>query len=302
MNSDAQFKQIGKVGLFPVAILILTVLSLCALVADTLFVLPKEVTNLIHAIDTVVCGVFFLDFLIQLHRAESKVSFLRWGWIDLIASIPNIDFLRWGRLVRILRIIRLFRGVRSLQRILRMIFHDRIETGVASLGLTLFLLLTFSSICILICEDHADGNIKTAGDAIWWSFATVTTVGYGDKYPLTAEGRILGSFLMIAGVGMFASLSGLAASFFLGVQDRESNLLKEVLARLDTLEANLRERKDNERCMGSSTRDGDFRDASNERETSQMTTLIASQGQYPKAVLKNASQPLFVQAEPINRI
>src|SRR5207249_7225704 len=149
--------QFANVGVFPVAILILTVLNLCALVADTFFALPKEITNLIHAIDTAVCGVFFLDFVIQLYRAESKAAFLKWGWIDLIASIPNIDFLRWGRLVRVLRIIRLFRGMRSLQKILRMIFHDRIESGVASLGLTMFLLLTFSSICILICEDQADG-------------------------------------------------------------------------------------------------------------------------------------------------
>ena len=253
--SESQFKHIAKVGVFPVAMLILTALSLCALVADTLLVLPKEVTNLIHAIDTAVCGVFFLDFFIQLHRAESKVSFLKWGWIDLIASIPNIDFLRWGRLVRILRIIRLFRGIRSLQKILRMIFQNRIETGVVSLGLTLFLLIAFTSVSVLICEGHGNGNIITAEDAVWWSIATVTTVGYGDKYPVTTEGRIIGSILMIAGVGMFATVSGLAASCFLGVQDRESNLLKEVLARLDILEANLRERKDNER--------------SNEREASQ---------------------------------
>ncbi len=128
-----------------------------------------------------------------------------------------------------------------------MIFHDRIEAGSASLGLTLFLLLTFSSISILLCEHHADGNIKTAEDAIWWSFATVTTVGYGDKYPVTTEGRVLGSFLMIAGVGMFASLSGLAASFFLGSQDLKFDELKEVLSRLDDLEAMLIKRKDTER-------------------------------------------------------
>ena len=87
--SDSQFEHIGKVGVFPVAILILTALSLCALVADTLLVLPKEATNLIHIIDTAVCVVFFVDFLIQLYRAESKATFLKWGWIDLIASIPN---------------------------------------------------------------------------------------------------------------------------------------------------------------------------------------------------------------------
>jgi len=237
-----------KVGLFPVAILVLTVVNLSALIADSFLVLPNEVKKLVHVIDTAVCVVFFVDFLFQLYRADSKAAFLKWGWIDLIASIPNIDFLRWGRLVRVLRIIRLLRGIRSLQKILRMIFHDRVETGVASVGLALFLLLTFSSISILICENHAEGNIKTAGDAIWWSFATVTTVGYGDKYPVTTEGRVIGSFLMIAGVGMFASLSGLAASFFLGSQDRKSDELKEVLSRLDDLEAVLIKRKDIERA------------------------------------------------------
>ncbi len=243
---DSQLSKIANVGVFPVAILILTVLNLCALVADTFFALPKEITNLIHAIDTAVCGVFFLDFVIQLHRAESKIAFLKWGWIDLIASIPNIDFLRWGRLVRVLRIIRLFRGMRSLQKILRMILQDRIETGVVSLGLTLFLLVAFTSVSILMCEGHADGNIKTAEDAVWWSIVTVTTVGYGDKYPVTTEGRIIGSILMIAGVGTFAALSGLAASFFLGAKDRSSDELNEVLVRLDSLEAKLFERKEDD--------------------------------------------------------
>ena len=238
--------QFANVGVFPVAILILTVLNLCALVADTFFALPKEITNLIHAIDTAVCGVFFLDFVIQLYRAESKAAFLKWGWIDLIASIPNIDFLRWGRLVRVLRIIRLFRGMRSLQRILRVIFRDRMETGVVSLGLMLFLLIAFTSVSILMCESHADGNIKTAEDALWWSVVTVTTVGYGDKYPVTTEGRIIGSILMIAGVGTFATLSGLTASFFLGAKDRSSDELNEVLVRLDSLEAKLFERKEDD--------------------------------------------------------
>jgi len=264
---DSHFNKIGKVGVFPVAILILTLLNLCALVADTLFVLPKEVTNLIHTIDTAVCGVFFLDFLIQLYRAESKLTFLKWGWIDLIASVPNSDFLRWGRLVRVLRIIRFFRGIRSLQKILRMVFQDRIETGAVSLGLTLFLLIAFTSVSILICEGHADGNIKTAEDAVWWSIVTVTTVGYGDKYPVTTEGRILGSVLMIAGVGMFATVSGLAASWFLGAGDRTSDELKEVLAKLKTLEGKLTERQNEERRVTNATQDGRFGDASNDTET-----------------------------------
>jgi len=264
--SDSQSGKMTQVGVFPVAILVLTVLNLCALVADTVLALPQEMTRLIHAIDTAVCGVFFFDFAIQLYRAESKFAFLKWGWIDLIACIPNIDFLRWGRLVRVLRIIRLFRGMRSLQKILKMIFQDRIETGVVSLGLMLFLLVAFTSVSVLMCENHADGNIKTAEDAVWWSVVTVTTVGYGDKYPVTTEGRIIGSMLMIAGVGTFAALSGLAASFFLGAKDRKPDELHEVLARLDAMEARLIKRQDDERPKPNATRDDNLREGSGERE------------------------------------
>jgi len=67
-----QSSKIAKVGIFPVAILILTLLNLSALAADMILALPKEVTSLIHAIDTAVCGVFFLDFVIQFYRTETK--------------------------------------------------------------------------------------------------------------------------------------------------------------------------------------------------------------------------------------
>lgn len=67
----------------------------------------------------------------------------------------------------------------------------------------------------------------------------MTTVGYGDKYPTTTEGRVIAMVLMFAGVGLFGTLSGLVASFFLGKQEAESEELRKVLARLDDLEGKL---------------------------------------------------------------
>jgi hypothetical protein len=90
--STSQPSQIAKAGIFPVAILILTLLNLSALVADTILVLPKEVTSLIHAIDTAVCGVFFLDFMIQFYRAESKVGFLKWVGSTYLPAFPTSIF------------------------------------------------------------------------------------------------------------------------------------------------------------------------------------------------------------------
>ncbi len=233
--------QDNKLGLFEVAILILTLLVLAGWVLDTITVLPHEVSQLIHWMDTAVCAVFLVDFVIRFHRAESKLAFMKWGWIDLIASIPNVDFLRWGRLVRVLRIIRLIRAIRSVQRILHLLFRSSAETGFVSIGLTAFLMVVFSSVAILICERSPESNIKGAEDALWWSMTTMTTVGYGDRYPVTTEGRIVGMIVMTAGIGLFGGLSGLVASFLLGAREKESPENKEILERLERLQRALDE-------------------------------------------------------------
>jgi len=240
--SDHQLKNPSRVGPVQIAILVLTVILLAALLADTLLVLPTEVSSLIHVFDTAVCVVLLADFFVRLYRAESKLAFLKWGWIDLVASIPNLEILRWGRLFRVLRIIRLLRGLRSVHRVLAMIFQDRLESGLISVGLSSFLLISFASVSVLLCERGADANIKTPEDALWWSVATLATVGCPDKYPVSPEGRVLGMVLMIAGVGMFGGLSGLAASFFLGSRARESSHHRDteaILGRLDALHEKL---------------------------------------------------------------
>ena len=226
-----------RISFFQLALLILSVVLLGMLALDTFGSLPKELSHLIQIVDTLVCGVFWVDFGIRLYRAQDKLGFLKWGWIDLVASIPNLDILRWGRMVRILRVIRLLRALRSIQRLLHLFLRHRMETGAVSLGLVAFLLMIFASSSILIVEQADTANIKTAEDAIWWSVSTFTTVGYGDKYPVTTEGRIIGMILMVAGVGLFGGLSGLVASMFLGASDRKSAEFKELCARLDQLQA-----------------------------------------------------------------
>jgi voltage-gated potassium channel len=77
------------------------------------------------------------------------------------------------------------------------------------------LLIVVSSIAILQFETVPESNIKGAQDALWWAISTITTVGYGDRFPVTIEGRLVASFLMICGVGLFGTLSGFVASWFL---------------------------------------------------------------------------------------
>ncbi len=237
--SDSQPTHNHNIGPFQLALVVFTLVVLSALVMDTTMTLPREVSNLVHMIDTFACALFFGDFCWRFHRAESKLAFMKWGWIDLLASIPNLEILRWGRLVRVLRVIRLLRGIRSVQLVVRAVFQDKLRGGVVSVVFSAILLVAFSSGSVLVCERQDGANIKTAEDAVWWSMATITTVGYGDRYPVTTEGRVIGVILMVAGVSLFGCLSGLAASFFLGKRKEVSPETREILARLDQLNARL---------------------------------------------------------------
>src|SRR5262249_30244586 len=108
-----------------------------------------------------------------------------------------------------------------------------------AVALLSILLVLFSSIAILQFETTKDGNIRTPQDALWWAFATVTTVGYGDKFPVTTEGRMIAAVLMTAGVGLFGSFTGLVASWILtptkkdSEQDSELARLREQVAAIE---------------------------------------------------------------------
>lgn len=219
-----------QVGPFQVSILIFSLVALGAIVADAFFSPPREVSRILQGVDLIACLVFLVDFVIRFRLAKSKAAFMKWGWIDLLASIPNVDVLRFGRFLRVFRIIRLLREMRSLPRVLSVIYSHRAQGGLATVGVAMFLLVTTASIGVLVFETSGPANIKTAGDAVWWSFTTVTTVGYGDRYPVTPEGRVIAVGLMIAGVGLFGALSGVVASLLLGQRGQESEMLAEIRA------------------------------------------------------------------------
>jgi voltage-gated potassium channel len=107
-------------------------------------------------------------------------------------------------------------------------------------------LTIFSAIAILHLENVPESNIKTAVDALWWSFVTITTVGYGDKYPVTPEGRAIAILLMTAGVGLFGTFTGLVASYFVEPeQKREIASDAAVMAELRSIREELAELKAN---------------------------------------------------------
>jgi len=201
-------------GPFQLLLVLLSVYVLVALALQSTNRISDETKHILDIADSAICVLFLIDFFARLVRSKNRLHLLKWGWIDFVSSIPALHLFRWGRLVRIARVFRILRAVRSTKTILAVAFESRAKGTLAAVVLAAVLLVTFASIAILHVETDADSNIRNAGDALWWSLATITTVGYGDRYPTTAEGRLLGFVLMTAGVGIFGVFTGYVAHWF----------------------------------------------------------------------------------------
>jgi voltage-gated potassium channel len=206
-----------------ILVLLLSVYVLIALIIDTIFKLPTEVSRVLAFIDNCICLFFLFEFSIRFYQAENKLKFMRWGWIDIISSIPTLDFLRAGRALRLIRLLRVLRAFRSTKHLVNHIYKNKTQGTFTTVSVIAALMVIFSAISILQVEDAPNSNIKTAEDAIWWAYVTITTVGYGDLYPVTTEGRIIAAVLMSVGVGLFGTFTAFMASFFVADKKSQSN-------------------------------------------------------------------------------
>jgi voltage-gated potassium channel len=208
-------------------ILILSLFAVLTLAVSALAPLTPATRTILSYADTALCAVFFIDFVGSLARADKKRRYLyTWGWLDLLSSIPEVAALRWLRAARIVRVLRVLRGIRAAKSLTAFILQRRAQSAFLAATMMSLMLVVLAASMILQFETSADANIKTPGDAIWWAVVTITTVGYGDRFPLSSEGRIIATLLMTAGVGLFGTFSGFVASWFLKPAEaqRESDL------------------------------------------------------------------------------
>ena len=194
-----------------------------------------------RTVTIVVWIAFAADLLVRLVWAEDRASFLRRNWMDLATlAVPMLRPLRALRVVVALNLI-----TRRGQPFAR----GRVVVSVAA---SVVVVAFVASLAALDAERGAEGaNITTFADALWWSATTVTTVGYGDRYPVTVQGRIVAVALMITGIALLGVITAAIASWFVekvsevqAAEDRTTALVSELAEQVRALREDLRQRED----------------------------------------------------------
>jgi voltage-gated potassium channel len=206
--------------LFVAAVSILSVFNM--ILSDIPGVDPDAV-NVVLIINSVLTLLFIFDFSLRLATAPSRSSyfFRNYGWADLLAIFPAL------RIFRVFRIYKAYRLVKKygMSYITSYISKSRAQSAVYILVLMVILIIEGGGFMILSAESKApSANIQSASDAIWWAYVTITTVGYGDRYPVTTVGRIVGILVMTTGVAVFATFAGLISSKLLAPPEKEDEV------------------------------------------------------------------------------
>ena len=173
--------------------------------------------------ERILCGLFTLEYFYRWARAERplRYPFSVLAVIDLLAVLPsliglaiNFRALKLVRTLRILRLFKLYRYNTALQNV--MSGFRQVKDELSVVGFVVIIMVMFSSVAIFEFEHQVQPErFRSLSDAVWWSFATLTTVGYGDLYPITMGGRIIAILTMIVGIGIFGTFISLVGSSFL---------------------------------------------------------------------------------------
>jgi voltage-gated potassium channel len=204
---------------YNIFILVLTLMSL-AIMALQILPFDPATLQLLRAYDNAICVVFLGDFLYNLTGSRPTRTYFihQRGWLDLLGSVPTLGFFQLTALFRLARLSRLARitklmGGQNRKALIRDVVANRGQYATFITLLSAMFVLVSASLIVLQVESKSpDANIQTGGDALWWALVTITTVGYGDKFPVTMIGRTTAVFVMLAGVGIIGALASILAS------------------------------------------------------------------------------------------
>ena len=210
----------------------LIVLNVLTLILESYKELNDNYGGFFYAFEIFSVSIFTLEYLIRIWVSDKtkedkkeriNFAFSTLGIIDLIAIIPfylpfifpfDLRIVRILRLFRLLRIFKLSRYSKSLKTIQYIFKETKAELSI-TVFVTFVLMILSSTLMYYIEHDAQPEKFASIGDAVWWAVATLTTVGYGDVYPVTALGKILSGIIALIGIGFVALPTGIISSAFI---------------------------------------------------------------------------------------
>lgn len=197
-----------------VVMCLLALISVIMVVVEINISLSERTLEIMAYIDTAIWIVFVVEYVYRLIKAEDKKEFIWTNKIDLLAIIPVDRMFKAFRFTKMFKLLRMFRGLTYIFRIVDIV-KDVIKTNHFDYTLVVSSVTIFvGAILISIVEK------MTFFDALWWSFVTATTVGYGDISPSTGIGRVIACILMLVGIGFIGMLTGTISTYFITIVDK----------------------------------------------------------------------------------
>lgn len=214
---------------FDVLIMVLILLSVIEIILETEPVL-KQYEFVFSAFEKFSVVAFTIEYILRLWTCQEvkkfkgirgyfKFASSPMAIIDLLAILPfylpvigiDLRFLRILRLFRVFRILKMARYSNAFDMI-RRVFKNKKEELLITLGFIAIILVIVSALMYHLEKDAQPENFSSISNSIWWGIVTLTTVGYGDVYPITGLGRVLGGIITLLGIGLIALPSGIIAS------------------------------------------------------------------------------------------
>ena len=214
MNQSAEEKGLVVNINYELFVLALVVMSLVNWVIILLVRPPLDQAQVVWIMNVGLSVFLLLDFAVRLWHHRWHFLIHRDGWMLLLGSLP-LPFAGVMRLIWVWLTARLLRR-NDYRQMKNVVVRRRAQSTLLSAVLAAIIMLEIGALLMLNAESASpQANIRTGSDALWWNIVTLSTVGYGDKYPVTTAGRVIGVIVIVVGVALFSALTSFLAQWFL---------------------------------------------------------------------------------------